>query len=82
MGLFTQKPQEPSAWASLPGEPLADAGAADRLDDAPSLDLMDIGLGAAYTTTVFPVAAPAPEAADTAESGAPEPPEAPSHPEH
>ena len=35
------------------------------------MDLMDIGLGAKYTTMVFPVAAPTPEAEDTSESGEP-----------
>lgn len=68
MGLFTQKPQEPSAWASLPGEPLDDMTVADRLDDAPTLDLIDIGLGAAYTTSIIPVTAPAPEAEDMSEN--------------
>jgi hypothetical protein len=64
MGLFTQKPQEPSAWAALPGEPLDEADPVERLDEAPALDPMDIGVGAKYTTMVFPVAPPAPEAAD------------------
>lgn len=64
MGLFSQKQQEPGAWAALPGEPLDEHGVAERLDEAPSLDLMDVGLTAKYTTVVFPVAPPAPEAAD------------------
>lgn len=70
MGLFSQKQQEPGAWAALPGEPL-DEQATERLDEAPAMDLMDIGIGAKYTTMVFPVAAPAPEAEDTSESGEP-----------
>ena len=69
MGLFTQKPQEPSAWAALPGEPLDDANPTERLDDAPSLDLMDVGLSAQYSTIVFPVTPPAPEAADAEDAG-------------
>jgi hypothetical protein len=69
MGLFTQKPQEPSAWAALPGEPLDETNPSERLDDAPSLDLMDVGLSAQYSTIVFPVKAPAPEAAEAAETG-------------
>ena len=68
MGLFTQKPQEPSAWAALPGELLDETDSTERLDEAPNLDLMDVGLGAKYSTVVFPVAPPAPEAADTAEN--------------
>jgi len=67
MGLFSQKQQEPSAWAALPGEPLEDNDPAERLDEAPSLDLMDIGVGAQYSTMVFPVAPAAPEASDVTE---------------
>lgn len=69
MGLFTQKPQEPSAWAALPGEPLDETNPTERLDEAPTLDPMDVGLGAQYSTIVFPVTAPAPEATDVADSG-------------
>lgn len=69
MGLFTQKPQEPSAWASLPGEPLDETNPSERLDEAPSIDPMDVGLSAQYSTVVFPLAAPAPEAADVADAG-------------
>ena len=68
MGLFTQKPQEPSAWAALPGEPL-ETSASERLDEAPPVDPMDIGVGAQYSTVVFPVKAPAPEATDVATEG-------------
>lgn len=68
MGLFTQKPQEPSAWAALPGEPI-EASPTERLDEAPSLDLMDVGLSAQYSTIVFPVKPAAPEAADVTDAG-------------
>lgn len=71
MGLFSQKQEDPGAWAALPGEPL-DEQTNERLDEAPGMDLMDIGLGAKYTSTVIPVAPPAPEASDIAESGEPE----------
>ena len=67
MGLFSQKQQEPGAWAALPGEPLEEK-ANERLDEVPTIDMTDIGLGAKYTTMVFPVAAPAPEAEDTSEN--------------
>ncbi|KJL21858.1 hypothetical protein RL72_02397 [Microbacterium azadirachtae] len=53
--MFTQKPQEPSAWAALPGEPL------DRDDDLlpePAADPFGIGLGA--TTSATSVAIPLP----------------------
>lgn len=56
MGLFTQRPEEPGPWASLPGEPL-DPDAADRLDDAnTAVDPLEVGLGAQTTSIVFPVA--------------------------
>lgn len=55
MGLFTQRPEEPGPWASLPGEPL-DQDAADALDGATTVDPLDIGLGAQTTSIVFPVA--------------------------
>lgn len=67
MGLFSQKQQEPSTWAALPGEPL-DEAKNSRLEEVPNADLLDIGLGAKYTTMVFPVAPPAPEAEDTSEN--------------
>lgn len=71
MGLFQQRPEEEqNAWAGLPSEPRDVQNPADRLDDAPSLDLMDIGLGAKYSTMVFPVAPPAPEAADVTDGDA------------
>ncbi|UNK70650.1 hypothetical protein [Microbacterium sp. H1-D42] len=68
MGLFTQKPQEPSAWAALPGEPLDETDPAKRLDDVPGVGLNDFGLGAQYTTVVLPVTPPTPEAVDTSEN--------------
>ena len=69
MGLFTQKPQEPSAWAALPGEPLDETDPAKRLEEAPGVGLDDFGLGAQYTSVVVPVTPPAPEAADITEDG-------------
>lgn len=65
MGLFQQRPEEEErVWAGLPSEPRDIENPAERLDDAPAMDLMDIGVGAKYSTMVFPVAPPAPEAAD------------------
>lgn len=55
MGLFTQKPDDPGPWASLPGEPL-DQDAVDRLDDTVAVDPLEVGLGAQTTSIVFPVA--------------------------
>ncbi|WP_426185887.1 hypothetical protein [Microbacterium sp. TWP3-1-2b2] len=55
MGLFTQKPDDPGPWASLPGEPL-DQDAADTLDGAAAVDPLEVGMGAQTTSIVFPVA--------------------------
>ena len=55
MGLFTQKPDDPGPWASLPGEPL-DQDAVDELDGAAAVDPLEVGLGAQTTSIVFPVA--------------------------
>ncbi|WP_309064883.1 hypothetical protein [Microbacterium sp.] len=81
MGLFQQRPEEEqNQWAGLPSEPI-EVSEAERLDEAPTLDLLDVGLGAAYSTMVFPVAPPAPEAVDVtdgdpgADEGDPEPDE-------
>ncbi len=65
MGLFTQRPQEPSAWAALPGEPLRPTSPAERLpEESPGLDgLGPGGLGmddGAVESISIPVA-PAPE---------------------
>ena len=55
MGLFTQKPDDPGPWASLPGEPL-DQDAVDELDAGAAVDPLEVGLGAQTTSIVFPVA--------------------------
>ncbi|WDH79069.1 hypothetical protein PTQ19_01105 [Microbacterium esteraromaticum] len=75
MGMFTQKPQEPSAWAALPGEPLEPNDTTERLDEAPPVDLLGIDLGTTHVTvpiTVTPTADEAGGAAsDSAASGDP-----------
>lgn len=54
MGLFTQRPQEPSAWAALPGEPLRPTSPTERLaDGSPAVD--DIGLGGGVESIAIPV---------------------------
>lgn len=72
MGLFTQKQQEPSTWAALPGEPL-DRNPNEQLEEAPPVDLLGLG-STASTTIVIPAApdaeAPGDEAADGSEAGA------------
>ena len=60
MGLFTQRPQEPSAWAALPGEPLRPTSAADRLADA-SPGIGELGLlGDGIASIAIPVEQVAP----------------------
>ena len=54
MGMFTQRPEDPGAWAALPGEPEREEDAADTLPAASDTDLLDVD--ANYTSIVFPVA--------------------------
>lgn len=53
--MFAQRPEEKSAWAALPGEPLERDDAADILP-ASDVDPLTLGLGASVTSIVFPVA--------------------------
>ncbi|MFE6736028.1 hypothetical protein [Microbacterium sp. NPDC057650] len=71
MGLFQQRPEEEqNEWAGLPSEPLDPQSAAEQLDAPPTAsDIFGLGGGPLYTTVVFPVAPPAPEAADVTASG-------------
>ncbi|REJ05184.1 hypothetical protein DY023_11475 [Microbacterium bovistercoris] len=71
MGLFQQRPDdEQKQWAGLPSEPLDTQSAAEQLDTPPTAsDLFGVAGGPLYTTVVFPVAPPAPEAADVAANG-------------
>jgi hypothetical protein len=53
MGLFTQRPQEPSAWAALPGEPLLPRSPADRLEDeSPELDGLGLVTGGVESISI------------------------------
>ncbi|MDR2997217.1 MAG: hypothetical protein LBU78_03760 [Microbacterium sp.] len=71
MGLFQQRPEEEqNEWAGLPSEPLDPQSAAEQLDAPPTAsDIFGLGGGPLYTSVVFPVAPPAPEAADVTASG-------------
>ncbi|GAA3933590.1 hypothetical protein [Microbacterium soli] len=71
MGLFSQKQQDPAAWAALPGEPL-DEDKVEHLDEAPTVDLLGLGLGTTLSSTVITVTAPTADPAAAAEA-APEP---------
>ncbi|MFK4761484.1 hypothetical protein ACI3KS_11165 [Microbacterium sp. ZW T5_45] len=78
MGVFQQRPEdEEKQWAGLPSEP-RDVDAVDRLDEAPSVDPLVIGLGAdgGVTSVSLPLSAMAAsahaveeEAADPAADG-------------
>lgn len=57
MGLFSQKQQDPAAWAALPGEPLDETNPNERLDEAPPVDLLGLGLGGTSTVITIPGAA-------------------------
>lgn len=66
MGMFTQRPEEPTEWAGLPSEPLRPRNAAERLDDAPPVDLGLPSAGdGAVESIVIPVTAPADEDAES-----------------
>ncbi|WP_243228875.1 hypothetical protein [Microbacterium sp. CIAB417] len=69
--MFTQRPEEKSAWAALPGEPL-ETDAADSLP-APVVDPSTLGLGGTVESIVFPVPPPAPTAAEHGDAAPPEP---------
>ncbi|MGV9193364.1 hypothetical protein ACQ143_03370 [Microbacterium sp. MC2] len=43
MGLFQQRPEEPTAWAGLPAEPHEPASPVERLGDAPPVDIPLLG---------------------------------------
>lgn len=76
MGLFQHRPEEhENVWAGLPAEP---RGTEDAVDDlaVTAIDPLTVGLGASYTSIVFPVAPPTPEAV-VFENAEPEDPEEP-----
>ncbi len=55
MGLFQQRPEEPSEWAGLPSEPWAPREPAERISSAPALDLPLFGAMPARETIVLSV---------------------------
>jgi len=67
--MFTQKPEEPSEWAALPGE-LFDRDEADLLPEQPTADPFGLGLGTPTSATT--VAIPMPPAEPGAADGEPE----------
>jgi hypothetical protein len=63
MGLFVQRPEEPSEWAGLPGEPARPRTRAELLpdDDQPGASPTGLlGMGGTSTTSLeIPLHAPA-----------------------
>ena len=59
MGLFMQRPEEPSEWAGLPSEPDRPESSAEKLGDAARVDSGSVdllgGSGAAIESIVIPV---------------------------
>lgn len=62
MGLFTQRPEEPSEWAGLPSEPIRPKSGAELLsDEAPPADALGSLLGRGGVSSIsIPLAVPAP----------------------
>lgn len=44
MGLFQQRPEEPTEWAGIPSDPAREETAAERLTNAAPLDIGLVGL--------------------------------------
>jgi hypothetical protein len=56
MGLFSQRPEEPTEWAGLPSEPARAESAAERLSDVAAgdlggLDIAGLAIGTTGTST-------------------------------
>jgi len=60
MGLFAKRPDEPSAWAALPGEPLDDEDGFD-LPVAPTADPLALDAGGVTSVSIPVVPMPSVE---------------------
>lgn len=70
MGLFQQRPEEPTEWAGIPSDPARAETAAERLTDPAPVDIGLVGLlgeTVAVESIVIPVS-PAVETPETQES--------------
>lgn len=61
MGLFVQRPEEPSEWAGLPGEPLRSRSRAEALPDDEPVDAAATNLAG---LTSIPLEVPVPQGSD------------------
>ncbi|WP_270352769.1 hypothetical protein [Microbacterium testaceum] len=66
MGLFVQRPEEPSEWAGLPGEPVRPRSHAEELPDDAAPEASPVSLlglvDAPVTSVQVPVQTPEPPA--------------------
>lgn len=70
MGLFTQRPEEPTEWAGLPSEPISEVSPAELLPE-PAPDLPGLGLGGGVSSIPLVVEVPLDSAADDEGAQAP-----------
>lgn len=71
MGLFSQRPEEPTEWAGLPSEPARPESSAERLPDAAAVDLG--GLGATGLSDGISIVIPVPPVTDVDVDGSQQP---------
>lgn len=70
MGLFTQRPEEPSEWGGLPSEPLEPANPIDRLGEGPAVGGWKPDLLSTKPTTATWIEIPVDPAAPEGDGGA------------
>ncbi len=68
MGLFVQRPEEPSEWAGLPGEPVRARTAAEMLPDDDQPDASPAALLGLVDGSVASIEVPIPSPSANAES--------------
>lgn len=66
--MFMQRPEHDDEWTGIPSEPAHPETVAERLADAPPIDIVSIATGGAVESIVIPVA-PIVEIADSQEAG-------------
>jgi hypothetical protein len=71
MGLFTQRPEEPTEWAGLPSEPLEPRSPADRLPADGSVDVLGLLTGSGVAS--IPLTVPEPPTPEAPAEPAPDP---------
>ncbi|MCW2164786.1 hypothetical protein B0I12_001921 [Microbacterium hydrothermale] len=68
MGLFVQRPEEPSEWAGLPGEPVRARTAAEMLPDDDQPDASPAALLGLVDGSVASIEVPIPSPSETGET--------------